>query len=170
MADEEQDRGFKIQDKRRFDASGNPRPDDESDRDGDAVAEARREAPTAAQPTYHEREVQEELEEQEEPERTMHKPQGERRGDELTFSSFVVGLASQAFMFLGLAPDPSSGVVHRDLGQARAMIGVLSMLEAKTRGNRTEDEDRMMEELLYELRMSYVREVRGDDRPEGKNE
>jgi hypothetical protein len=38
------------------------------------------------------------------------------------------------------------------------MIDVLAMLQAKTKGNRTEDEDRLLEELLYELRMRFVHE------------
>ncbi len=97
-------------------------------------------------------------------------PEEQDLAGELNFSSFVVGLASQAFMFLGLAPDSRSGVVAKDLAQARAMIDILAMLREKTAGNLDEDEDHLMEEMLYELQLQYVREVRGDMPTEGNNQ
>jgi hypothetical protein len=66
-------------------------------------------------------------------------------------------------MFMGLAPDPASGMVHRDLSQAKTLIDILGMLADKTRGNLDEEEATMMEEMLYELRMQYVRVLRSDD-------
>ena len=172
MADDEQDLGFRIRDRRRFDATGNPRDEQEESDERDEAAQTSTAPTRETRADVSERELSPDAQEPQrrEQERAMHRQGGAERRGELTFSSFIVGLASQAFMFLGLAPDPNSGVVHRDLGQAKAMIDVLSMLEAKTHGNRTEDEDRMMEELLYELRMQYVREVRGDDPTEGKHE
>jgi hypothetical protein len=88
----------------------------------------------------------------------------------LTFSGFVIGLAQQAFMFLGVIPDPQSAVVHKDLMQARAMIDIIEMLRDKTRGNLEEVEERMMEEMLEELHLQYVREVRASMAPQGENQ
>jgi len=155
--DGEKDLGFKIEDKRRFDASGNAR--DSAEEEGE-----REPRPEATEPQDGSTGGGEEFSgaETETPGDEAHRRE---QAGELTFSSFVVGLASQAFMFLGLAPDPPSGAVHQDLGQAKAMIDILSMLEVKTAGNLDEDESRMMEEMLYELRLQYVKAVKGGGRP-----
>lgn len=90
----------------------------------------------------------------------------------ITFSSFVVGLATQALMFLGVVPDPRGGEVAKNPAEAAAIISVIEMLAEKTRGNLNEDEAKLVEEVLYELRMRYVGETRpGGARgktPEGK--
>lgn len=153
MSESEEDKqeGFKVEDKRRFTASGQARePGSESTEEAPAE-----EVPTAA--------------DEPQPEDGSDQGEGDVAG-ELNFSSFVVGLASQAFMFLGLAPDTRSGVVTKDLAQARAMIDILAMLRDKTAGNLDEDEGRLMEEMLYELQLHYVREVRGDMPTEGNNQ
>jgi hypothetical protein len=148
--DAEADKGFKIDDRRRFSDSGDERPD--TDDTVEAPAEAQDEpldvAPEQSDPKLDD----------------AH--QAGHADAEITFSSFAFGLASQAIMFLGLAPDPASGVVHKDIVQAQALIDILAMLEGKTRGNLDEDEARMMEEMLYELRMLFVRETRGHADPQ----
>ena len=78
----------------------------------------------------------------------------------ITFSSFVIGLATQALMFLGAAPDPRGGEVQKNPMEAAAIIGVIEMLATKTKGNLGEDEAKLVEEVLYELRMRYVNETR----------
>lgn len=78
----------------------------------------------------------------------------------LTFSSFVIGLATQALMFLGAAPDPRGGEAKKSPAEAAAIISIIEMLQAKTSGNLTEDESKLVEEVLYELRMRYVNETR----------
>jgi hypothetical protein len=84
----------------------------------------------------------------------------------LTFSGFVIGLAQQAFVSLGLVKDPQTATIHKDLPQAKAMIDVLAMLRDKTRGNLDEVEARMMDEMLDELRLRYVRESRDARKPQ----
>jgi len=163
--EEENKLGFKVEDKRRFDSSGRSR---------DVPAEAEEDVPRAAAAQEKPPEPRAERAGAAEP-RQHGGPAASETGDPhehgaLSFSSFVIGLASQALMFLGLAPDPHSGVVGKDLPQAKGLIDILGMLEEKTRGNLSEDEAAMMEEMLYELRMQYVRETRspshgkGDDR------
>lgn len=78
----------------------------------------------------------------------------------ITFSSFVIGLATQALMFLGAVPDPRGGEVKPNPMEAAAIIGVIEMLAAKTEGNLSEHEAKLVEEVLFELRTRYVSETR----------
>jgi hypothetical protein len=67
-----------------------------------------------------------------------------------------VSLATQASILLSDAPAEEAGTPGPDLGGARAVIALLEVLKAKTAGNRTPDEDRVLEGVLYELRMAYL--------------
>ena len=78
----------------------------------------------------------------------------------ITFSSFVIGLATQALMFLGAVPDPRGGEVQPNPMEAATIISVIEMLATKTDGNLSEDEAKLVEEVLFELRMRYVNETR----------
>ena len=88
----------------------------------------------------------------------------------ITFSSFVIGLATQALMFLGAAPDPRGGETQKNPIEAAAIISVIEMLAARTQGNLTEDEAKLVEEVLFELRMRYVGETRRGATEEGTKE
>ncbi|MEW6442968.1 MAG: DUF1844 domain-containing protein [bacterium] len=76
----------------------------------------------------------------------------------VNFSTFVLSLSSSVLVHLGLAEDPVSGSVQRDLDLARQTIDLLGMLKDKTRGNLSEDEGHLMDGILYDLRMRYVEE------------
>jgi len=65
-------------------------------------------------------------------------------------------LASSAVIAMGEAPDPISGERHRDLAQAAGAIDLLVLLRDKTEGNRTEEESRLFEDLIYDLQLRYV--------------
>jgi hypothetical protein len=67
-----------------------------------------------------------------------------------------VMFASSALINLGDAPDPASGQHHVDLDGAREAIDVLLLLRDKTAGNRTEQESRFLEQVLYDLQMRFV--------------
>lgn len=69
--------------------------------------------------------------------------------------------ASSALINLGAVPDPETDERRLDLGQAQAAIDVLLMLRDKTRGNRSEQESRLLEDILYDLQMRFVRAARG---------
>ncbi len=73
------------------------------------------------------------------------------------FASLVESLASQALMFMGAVRDPMTGDVHQDLGQAQAMIEMLQMMDEKTKGNLSKDEEEMLKQVLDEVRMHFVR-------------
>jgi len=78
---------------------------------------------------------------------------------EITFSSFVFSLSSSALVSLGAIPDPNTGKMEKNLSLAKQTIDLLGLLREKTRNNLTEEEEYLFDHLLYDLRMSYVREV-----------
>jgi len=65
-------------------------------------------------------------------------------------------LASSAVVALGEAPDPLTGQRQVDLAQAADAIDLLILLREKTEGNRSPDENRILEEVLYDLQLRYV--------------
>lgn len=73
-----------------------------------------------------------------------------------TFSTFVLSLASSALMQLGEVPNPETGQMEESLPMARHTIDVLDMLREKTRQNLDDEERRLLEGVLYEVRMKYV--------------
>src|SRR5438105_4401318 len=79
------------------------------------------------------------------------------RADEpVTFSTFVLGLSTQALLHLGEIPDPVSNTTQRDLGAAKHVIDILALLRDKTRSNLEPDEEALLDSMLYDLRMRYV--------------
>lgn len=76
---------------------------------------------------------------------------------DLTFSGFVLSLATTAALHFGDIPDPDTGLTSEpDLPSAARIIEVLSMLQEKTRGNLIPEEEKLVDDLLYELRLRYV--------------
>ena len=79
----------------------------------------------------------------------------------LDFFTFVLGLGSSAFVHLGDAPHPETGqAAPVDLALAQQTIDVLAMLQEKTRGNLTTEEDALMNQLLRDLRLRFVERSR----------
>jgi hypothetical protein len=84
---------------------------------------------------------------------------------DLTFSGFVLSLASTAAVHFGDLADPSTGRKGEpDLDAAARIIELLSMLQDKTKGNLIEQEERLLDDLLYELRMRFVQAQQDDKR------
>jgi len=84
---------------------------------------------------------------------------------ELTFTAFVLSLASTAAIHFGDLPDPVSGQPSEpDLDAASQMIEILGLLELKTRGNLTAEERQLLEQVLYELRLRFVEAKAGEKR------
>jgi hypothetical protein len=73
-----------------------------------------------------------------------------------TFSTFVLSLASSALVQLGEVPEPATGKVEENIPLAKHSIDILSMLQIKTEKGLDGDEKRLLDGLLYELRMKYV--------------
>lgn len=78
------------------------------------------------------------------------------KDDQLTFTAFVLGLASSALIHLGAQPDPESGKMNVDLALARQSIDVLALLRDKTRGNLTPEEDNLFGSILSDLQLRFV--------------
>jgi len=74
----------------------------------------------------------------------------------VTFSSFVISLGSSSLMLMGEQLDPGQPPLPVNLPQAKEMIDVLSMLEDKTKGNLSPDEQTVLRDMLYAIRMKYV--------------
>lgn len=79
---------------------------------------------------------------------------------EIDFSSFIFSLSTSALLHLGEVPDPTTQRREKNLPLAKQTIDILGMLKEKTKGNLTPDEEKLMENMLTDLRWRYVREVK----------
>ncbi len=79
---------------------------------------------------------------------------------EIDFSSFIFSLSTSALLHLGEIPDPATHKREKDLPLAKQTIDILGMLKEKTRGNLTPDEEKLMENILTDLRWRYIREAK----------
>jgi hypothetical protein len=77
-------------------------------------------------------------------------------GIPVTFSSFVISLGSSSLMLMGEQLDPQQPPMPVNLPQAKEIIDLLSVLEEKTTGNLTTEEQTVLRDMLYALRMKYV--------------
>jgi hypothetical protein len=131
--DAESKKGFKVEDRRRFSETGDPRTE--------SVDGAAPSAHPDAQP-----------------------PGGENPAAEppfeMSFSTFILSLSTQALAHLGEIPHPVDARVTVDLGAAKQLIDILGILERKTTGNLDATESNLLEHVLYDLRIKYVECVR----------
>lgn len=83
----------------------------------------------------------------------------------VTFSTFILSLLTTAAVHFGdIAPPGSEQRLQPNLAGAAQMIEILGMLQQKTRGNLEPDEQRFLEQALYELRMRYVEAAKAEKR------
>jgi hypothetical protein len=76
---------------------------------------------------------------------------------EVNFSTFIVSLSTEILFHLGEIPHPESGERQKNLPLAKHAIDTLVMLQEKTRGNLSEEEKKLLESMLYDLRMCFIR-------------
>jgi hypothetical protein len=155
MAGDDQDgqkSSFKVQDRRRFSASGDAR-DDSVDA---AEAEAPRMEPAAAPPL--DAPV---LDDPASGARAAASYAAAGETPEITFATVVISFLTQALALLGEIPDPVDGSTEVDLEGARQFIDILGILEDKTRGNLDPHEAALLERALYDLRMKFVERSHG---------
>jgi len=74
------------------------------------------------------------------------------------FFQLIVGLQSSAWVMLGKVANPMTGKIEKNLEAARATIDTLAMLKEKTKGNLSEDEEKIVVNSLTELQLNYVEE------------
>jgi hypothetical protein len=157
--DEQQNRGFKVQDRRRF---AGTEPGDEATRDepprpepSSAAADAAATFGTGAGATSDAGTAHGDPSAPPSASATDEAPFGE-----MSFSTFVMGLTTQALMHLGEIADPVHQAVRHDLPAAKQMIDLLGILREKTKGNLDAAEEQLLGEVLYDLRMRYVEVAR----------
>lgn len=88
-------------------------------------------------------------------------PEKQEAGGSLSFSAFLSSLGFQVLMHLGEVPHPETRQQHLDLEAAKETIDLLILLESKTKGNRTPEEDQLLKRLLTELQMKFVEKANG---------
>ena len=182
---DEEDRGFKVHDRRRFSDSGDPREPEESTATVSESATEKETAATASEAatggetaaTASEaatgRETAATASEAaiegvsaaenaaagrayDDAQRVAAAGSGAAHGPEINFPTFVISLSTQALAHLGEIPDPTDGALRVELIGARQLIDILAMLKDKTRGNLDGDEAALLDHALYDLRMKYV--------------
>lgn len=89
--------------------------------------------------------------------RNKKKTGEEDRLPEASFPSLVLTLGTGALQHMGLVENPMTGKVEKDLRLAKHTIDMLDMLKKKTKGNLRKEEERLLDELMYDLRMKFVR-------------
>lgn len=134
--EEEQKKGFKVIDKRYVSS------------EGDAAAGEPGETPHADTDGVSRSSQQE-----------ARKPQ-ETPPVEVTFASFIYSLTTSALIALGELPEPTTQRTDVDLPLAKQTIDILGILQEKTAGNLTDEEHNLLTNLLYDLRMRYVKASR----------
>ena len=87
----------------------------------------------------------------------------EEQQNELLFMQLVMMFQGMALQNLGKVMNPMTNQIERNLDQAKNMIDILGMLDEKTKGNLNDNEQKLMEHVLFELRMNYVDELKKDE-------
>lgn len=131
MEDEKKEKGFVIKDKRIFDESGETRQED-----------LKKEATAEDRPQ----------------ERKSEETAREEYVPEVTFANFVLSLSTTVLYHFGDFPDPATKKAEKNLAAAKQTIDMLNMLKIKTVGNLDNNEKDLLEGILYELMMRYVKE------------
>jgi hypothetical protein len=134
---EEEKKGFVVKDKRIFNESG----------------ETRKEEEPKAESKDETAEVKQEDKSTEEGRKDEYLP-------EINFYNFIISLSTSAFFHFGDFADPATNKAEKNLPAAKQIIDTLSMLKNKTEGNLDENEKSLLDGVLYELRMRYVKEKR----------
>jgi hypothetical protein len=97
---------------------------------------------------------------------------GEMNREEMTtalFAHLVGQQSNMAMMLMGKVPHPQTGETVRDIEAARLFIDQLEMIEAKTKGNLSKDEERLLKQALMTLRLSFVEAVEAGPKAESSS-
>jgi hypothetical protein len=145
---------FKIVDRRRFDSDGVAKTD---------IADAE---PVRAEPQLP-RNASAERRQQPAPATGATAAPSPQPADpsQIDFMTFVASLGATALAALGALPKGAAGDIPENAELAREYIDILGMLQAKTRGNLTRDEDASLQRLLTDLRLQFVERTRNRGKP-----
>jgi hypothetical protein len=136
MSKEQEEQGFRITDKRAFTEDGERQqdsPTEEPSKAHEAPQSGEIPGPAAAGP---------------------EQPPG--ADAKIDFPSYVLSYYTQGLVLLGEVPNPYTQKKEEDLQAARHTVDILSLLKEKTKGNLSQDENQLLESVLYELRMKYM--------------
>jgi hypothetical protein len=139
MAEEkEREEPLEVKDKRHFAKDGSVRPDSEKgEKDKAPASDESGKADTGAETG----------------------PGEERELPEVDFASFIFSLSTSALIQLGIIKDPISKKVDINLSGAKQTINIINMLKEKTIGNLSQEEEKLIDQILFDLRMKYVAAV-----------
>lgn len=133
MTKEQEDTGFRVTDKRSFREDGEPRQPGAAE-EKDSAPESKTTETDETSPFLQEPDT----------------------GPRIDFPSYVLSYYTQGLVLLGEVPNPMTNKKEDDLEGARHTIDILSMLQEKTQGNLSPEEDQLMSSVLYELRMKFM--------------
>jgi hypothetical protein len=152
----DESKGFQVRDRRRFTESGDVREDAAVDRDESPAdpAAKRLEADAGEAADAHEASRRFTAAAEARDREEGAPPQ------QITLATFLVSLSTQALMLLGEIPNPVTNQMETDLDGVREVIDLIGMVKEKTRGNLDPAEARLIDKILYDLRMRYVEQVR----------
>jgi len=143
-------KGFTVKDKRRF-----------TEEAGEIKAKPDAKAPDQEKPA-------EPAPREQEPAPAQEEQDGQEPLPEINFVNFVLSLSTSAMVHLGDVPDPFSNQPNQNLPMAKQTIDILGMLADKTKGNLEKDEEAMLTNALYQLRMRYVMLSKQQPAPTGE--
>ncbi len=132
MEEKKKDSGFVVKDKRYFGESADDQPQEEVK----AAGEEKQEKKESAQPAS---------------DSEMHYPS-------VNFTNFILSLSTSALFHFGDFPENEGDTPQKNLPAAKQTIDILDMLHEKTKGNLDNDENSLLQGVLYELKMRYVKE------------
>jgi len=136
--EEQENQGFKVHDRRRFNADGSPAEDAGSPAENPAPPPS--EAPSEPSPSAE----------------VPPAAGSNQREIPADFVTLLLSLAASAQSALGISPNPRTGKVEVLLPEAKYSIDLLAVLQEKTKGNLSSEEEKFLEVLLYDLRLRYV--------------
>ncbi len=135
MPDPTDDKGFKVKDKRKISMDG--------DEKKESAAPGREEAQNPPRSSQ-----------------TSSDDQASATLPEINFSTFILSLSTSALMHLGEIPNPETHKTDKNLPLAKQTIDLIDMLKKKTEGNLETDEDQLITNLLYDLKLKYVAAIK----------
>lgn len=147
------EQGFTVKDKRRFTIDGDGSVVNRSKEEGTETKQAE----TKAEPNSSE--TQEET-------RSNGSISGEceeklKDLPPMTFSTLVLSLSTQAMISLGQIPDPMTQEINQNIALAKQTIDLLGILDEKTKGNLSKEEESFLKQSLTDLRLLFVQRCKG---------
>jgi|WetSurMetagenome_2_1015567.scaffolds.fasta_scaffold496719_2 hypothetical protein len=142
MEKEKTEKSFVVKDRRMFSETGESRDENQADGAADDADGAATAKPEAMDETQKDAETADD---------DLGYP-------EINFANFIISLSTSAMFHFGDFADPATGKAEVNLEAAKQTIDIIGMLEEKTKNNLDAEEMRLVQNLLFELRMRYVKE------------